>query len=524
MVFTLLLAVQVAAAALALFASRFVKRYFDSYRIYQKIKHYPGPRSESLLLGNRELPSRPDRHNVFIEWNNKYGSVLRRRFADTHILQVTDPAIIAEALRNKDLDKQPLSKALNYFAGPHSLPTLLTSGSNERWKASRKAAATAFSTANMRAQFPNIRLACSQLIEVLKGMGPNEVVDMDNALCRESLDVIGRVGFGVDMGATHSLRDTDKSGEAMEATAGALLEADRRMNDPIRKYLFWRQDVRAGTAVTKRFHSIMQRLVDGMRKQRPEESSIAAHLLDIQDPETGKPITDERLLPEVSTLFMAGFETTGHTAAWVVYTVSQHPQVEAKIVEELKSLDLLATPEQPQPRPIQWDDVPKLTYLTAVIKETMRIYPAAGGASMRRSKTGKDVVLGGGKLVVPAGVALHMPITAVHHNEAIWENAKAFIPERFLEEGAEDAKGVPKVGGRQPQRFVPFTQGARDCVGQTLARLNLSTTLAQLFGSFSFRLAEEMGGPEGVRAAEMTSITLSCTKGMKMHAIARVPS
>ncbi len=64
-----------------------------------------------------------------------------------------------------------------------------------------------------------------------------------------------------------------------------------------------------------------------------------------------------------------------------------------------------------------------------------------------------------------------------------------------LQEGAEDAKGVPKVGGRQPQRFVPFTQGARDCVGQTLARLNLSTTLAQLFGSFSFRLAEEVCHP-----------------------------
>ena len=43
------------------------------------------------------------------------------------------------------------------------------------------------------------------------------------------------------MGATRSLRDTDKSGEAMEATAGALLEADRRMNDPIRKYQIWRK-------------------------------------------------------------------------------------------------------------------------------------------------------------------------------------------------------------------------------------------------------------------------------------------
>ena len=55
----------------------------------------------------------------------------------------------------------------------------------------RKATASAFSTANMKAEFPNIRLACSQLIEVLKTVGPDEVVDMDSALCRESLDVIG---------------------------------------------------------------------------------------------------------------------------------------------------------------------------------------------------------------------------------------------------------------------------------------------------------------------------------------------
>ena len=48
------------------------------------------------------------------------------------------------------------------------------------------------------------------------------------------------------------------------------------------------------------------------------------------------------------------------------------------------------------------------------------------------------------------------------------------------------------MGGRAPQRFLPFSAGGRDCVGQTLARLNLATTLAQLYGSFSFRLAEEV--------------------------------
>ncbi|CAL5219591.1 g1454 [Coccomyxa viridis] len=495
---------------------------FRSIRLYQRVKQYPGPPSDSLFLGNTQPARRMDRHNLFTEWSNKYGPVVRRRFLDINILQVTDPAIIAEALRSKELDKKTVSDALNYFAGPHALPTLLTAESTERWKVVRKAVATAFSTANMKAEFPNIRAACSQLIEVLKTVGPQEVVDMDNALCRESLDVIGRVGFGKDMGATRSLRDSDTSGQAMEATAGALLEADRRLTSPVRKYQFWRKDVQEGDAITKRFHSIMQGLVDGMRKEQPAESSIAAHLLSIRDPETGKPLDDKHLLPEVSTLFMAGFETTGHTAAWVVYAVSQHPQVEAKIVEELRSLDLLATPKQPSPRPIQWEDIPRLTYLNAVIKETMRLYPAGGVATFRRSKTGKDVVLGGGKLVLPAGVGLHLPITAVHHTEGIWENPNAFTPERFLEEGAEDAKNVPEVAGRKPQRFIPFSIGARDCVGQTLARLNLSTTLAQLYGSFTFQLAAEMGGPEGVRASEITSITLSCAKGMKVHAVARV--
>ncbi len=46
------------------------------------------------------------------------------------------------------------------------------------------------------------------------------------------------------------------------------------------------------------------------------------------------------------------------------------------------------------------------------------------------------------------------------------------------------------------KRFVPFSEGARDCVGQSLARLNLTTTLAQLFGSFSFRLADEVRGSD----------------------------
>jgi cytochrome P450 len=65
-------------------------------------------------------------------------------------------------------------------------------------------------------------------------------------------------------------------------------------------------------------------------------------------------------------------------------------------------------------------------------------------------------------------------------------------PARAPQADVEDVRDAPAVGGRTAKRFVPFSSGGRDCVGQNLARLNLTTTLAQLYGCFSFRLAEEV--------------------------------
>lgn len=50
------------------------------------------------------------------------------------------------------------------------------------------------------------------------------------------------------------------------------------------------------------------------------------------------------------------------------YTISQHPRVEAKVVEELERLELLVTPERPQPRPLEYADLARLTYLNCVIR------------------------------------------------------------------------------------------------------------------------------------------------------------
>ena len=69
------------------------------------------------------------------------------------------------------------------------------------------------------------------------------------------------------------------------------------------------------------FQKRMRRLLRTVKERgppAPDDVSIAAHLLRIEDPVTGEPLSDERLLPEIATLFVAGTDTTGHTMAWTL--------------------------------------------------------------------------------------------------------------------------------------------------------------------------------------------------------------
>jgi hypothetical protein len=64
-----------------------------------------------------------------------------------------------------------------------------------------------------------------------------------------------------------------------------------------------------------------------------DDDSLAAHLLRIRDPGTGQLLSDDWLLPQISVMFWAGFDTTGNTMAWTLYCISQHPEVLSTILK-----------------------------------------------------------------------------------------------------------------------------------------------------------------------------------------------
>ncbi|KAF7852269.1 hypothetical protein BT93_L4563 [Corymbia citriodora subsp. variegata] len=126
-------------------------------------------------------------------------------------------------------------------------------------------------------------------------------------------------------------------------------------------------------------------------------------------------------------------------------------------------------------RAVEESDVKNLTYLQAIVKEAMRLYPPVPVSGLRRSME-ECTLLGGFR--VPAGTRLLMNISKIQRDERVWSNPDEFQPERFLTTHENvDLRG-------QNFEFIPFSAGRRSCAGISLALHLVHLTLASLLQSF----------------------------------------
>ncbi|XP_073951835.1 cytochrome P450 4V2-like [Choristoneura fumiferana] len=117
-------------------------------------------------------------------------------------------------------------------------------------------------------------------------------------------------------------------------------------------------------------------------------------------------------------------------------------------------------------RPVTAEDLPKLVYLEAVVKETLRLYPPV---PIYVRETHSDCKLPNG-LTVPKGVAFLFLLHGMHRNPKYWgDDAEQFRPERFLEGPL-----------RHPVQFIPFSYSIRNCLGGTYAMMSIKTVLATM--------------------------------------------
>ena len=205
-------------------------------------------------------------------------------------------------------------------------------------------------------------------------------------------------------------------------------------------------------------------IAERRRGEGGAKDDLLAMLMNAVDLDTNERMNDEQLRDEVMTIFLAGHETTAVLLGWTLFLLSKHPDIERKLRAELTAV--LGA------REVTTDDVPKLPYLGRVIKEVLRLYPPAWILGRRVTE---DLILDGWNFP-KRSVVMFSPYV-LHRVAEVFENPEGFDPDRWLHE-----ERLPRGA------YLPFSIGARKCIGDSFALLEAALVLATMLPKVSFAL------------------------------------
>ncbi|KAH9327969.1 hypothetical protein KI387_000077 [Taxus chinensis] len=195
-------------------------------------------------------------------------------------------------------------------------------------------------------------------------------------------------------------------------------------------------------------------------------------------------------------MITAGTETSSVTIEWALAALLQNPHILSKAQQEIDT-------HIGRDRLIEETDLHRLKYLEAIVKETLRLYPAA--PLLLPHEATQPCTVGG--FHVPAGTRLLVNAWAIHRDPAVWDRPTEFEPERFLMGGKQiDVKG-------QEFELIPFGSGRRMCPGMPLALTVVKHTLGRLLQSFEWSV------PAGTKIDMSEGLGLTMPKAVPLEAI-----
>ncbi len=382
------------------------------------------------------------------------------RLAGHRRLYLADPALIQDALvrHAEDLEK---TEDLQRVLAPVLGAGLLTAeGPHWRWQ--RRAAAPAFAAARLGAFLPAMIAAAETAARRWAALGPGGLVDIGHETTVTTFDIIVATmlsgGAGLDV-ARVERSVADYLGPTGWVFAYGLLGLPRWTPYP---------GQRRAAAANRYFRAAIRDAVARRRAAPAGEDDLVSMLLASPDPETGRAMTDGDLADNIATFIAAGHETTANGLAWTLHLLSRHPDAEARLVAELRSVV--------GDGPVRPDHVPRLAFTRAVFEEAMRLYPPAPLIARRAVR---PFDLGGVRLDV--GTQLIVPIYALHRHRRLWPDPERFDPDRF-------APGEAKA--RHRYAYLPFGAGPRICIGAGFAALEAVAILAVLLRAFGLEAAD----------------------------------
>jgi cytochrome P450 len=389
----------------------------------------------------------------------------------------TDVQALLKASSHREIF--PIMKGhLEHFFGKYNIGSI----TGKEWKTKRAVVVKALHGSGFMEHNKNaIRTATHILADRLEK--ESSVEDILEVLKMLTLDIFGQAALHEDFGCCKKLEPS----EIATTLQFLSTEVMRRMTTDIANpasYFYSlpttanKRHAEADEYLKSYISGIVEKRRDLLKSSSMTAEEAPQDLLTIMvlDSQGGGELSEDMLTDTIKSLLFAGYETTSVMMTFVLYMLSQNPEIESKCFEEIQS------------RPDEF------VYLDAVIKETMRLYPPV--ISTTRSLE-RDMELD--DIHIPKGTYLYMPILIIQRLERNFPDPLTFIPERWAKQGENgqwqhrrygqvDGSDIPCGNS---DALVAFSAGARNCAGQRFATQEMTIALSILLERFKFEASED---------------------------------
>ncbi|KAI3892353.1 hypothetical protein MKW92_015272 [Papaver armeniacum] len=457
---------------------------------------------------------------------DKYGPAFNVRLGNQQVLVVSNWEMVKQCCgtqNDKLFSNRPITLGVKYMLNETASSAFSPYGTY--WRELRKISAQQLLSKQRLESWKHLKIkeidaSFDRLNELCNDNGTP--IRMDNWFAELTFNVFARIVFGYQSGGRSSTLSGETASSNGERYKKTLEEALHLMSSfavsDIFPSLEWVDRSRGLVRDMKRFgdelNSIAGFLIEEHRQKRSQSVSASLSKSGVGDEQdfidvllsaveqSQLPGDDPDLVIKSTMLesLSGGSDTTSTTLTWVLSLLLNHPQVLETAKQELDK-------HVGNDRHVEESDIPKLVYINAIIKESMRLYP--NGALIDRL-TFEECEVGG--YHVPAGGRLFVNVWKIQRDPSVWENPLEFKPERFMS-GGEKMDVDPKG---QNFEFIPFGIGRRICPGMLSALQVMHIVVARLIHGFDMKAASangevDMTDKAGMACYKMTPLEVMVT-------------
>jgi cytochrome P450 len=410
-----------------------------------------------------------------LKLREEHGDAVHFRMANQSYYYFFAPELIREVLVEHADDFIRHERAIEVFSNIYGDNVLTTEG--ERWQRQRRILLPGFSPKRINGYVGLMTAAALECLDAAlpRASGMSATIDVDGFTTTLTMDVILRVLF---------------SHKTSEEESRRAFEAMRTLEHQGMRELFWPTTPAdwfpyPGRKQKLQAMATLHNMIKGQIRQRREAASahadktdylamlLSAHDEEAQTAATAT-LTNEEICDNCLVLFAAGHDTTATVLTWWIGLMAQHPEYVAKVRQEVE--------EALGDRNPTAEELSRLKWTNATIKEAMRLYPPTPNLFFRRAV--RDVRIG--EWHVAKGASVNIPVWHVQHDARWFPEPERFMPERFMPNAPEIPRGA----------YLPFGSGPRVCIGQHLATIEMAMTVTFLIRRYDLSLAEGQGLPK----------------------------